>query len=603
MNQRSRAATESLGFLGLVGLIFVALNVLSPYLGTVGRFDWTANDRYSLSNSSKELVRDLEGTLTITAYFTKDLPPPWNRTEQDVRDLLMEYEAASNGNLEVVFISPESDSESEEAQEAGVQLVEHIAIEDDGRRAVPGFRGLILEYIEKKETIPVIEDGLGLEYEITTKIKQLLFDPPKIGVLGGHDGPSISQGLSMFNRCLETYDLQEVSADGELTVDEYPAVLVVEPHTALSETELQHLNRYVMEGGGLGIFGPNIKFEQPQPQPGMPPQMQMPPSITQNDAGVGSLLRPWGVVVGDGIALDTAAFPGWPARTPDGRQFQTLHPPVPVVFFDDAQAEHPVPFRLNQGTFPFMTTVEMTAEPPEGTELTVLARTGEDSWLGGPDDFEFMGRDGRSWLESQAQAEDRGPQPLMVAIEGRIPSAFPDGEVDAPAETEEGHVLVSGGSLFFQDFWLNNLYRGNCQRGGEVVLAQNAIDWLAQDSDLIAIRAKNVEDPQIEVPETIATSGREEQEAAQEAREAGVIAQVAEQIGDENAASQAAEQRDAARARADEARDEREAAQEAWNATKRNYRIGNMFGGSVLFALFGIFWYFRRRNAHASIKL
>src|SRR5437763_12803577 len=95
MNKRSRAATESLAFMGAVGVCLVLLNVLGIYF--FGRVDVTGDSLFSLSKGSKDVVAKLDDTLEITAYFTKDLPPPFNATERYVRDILDEYQAASHG--------------------------------------------------------------------------------------------------------------------------------------------------------------------------------------------------------------------------------------------------------------------------------------------------------------------------------------------------------------------------------------------------------------------------------------------------------------------------------------------------------------------------
>ncbi len=127
------------------------------------RFDATANEAYSLSRGSREAVSDLDETLTITAYFTADLPAPFNATERYVRDILAEYEAASGGHVVVQFVSPDTDEERQAADRAGVQLVQHQHIENDAVSVVEGYRGVMFEYLGNHETIPVIQpDTQGL---------------------------------------------------------------------------------------------------------------------------------------------------------------------------------------------------------------------------------------------------------------------------------------------------------------------------------------------------------------------------------------------------------------------------------------------------------
>ncbi len=92
---------------GIVLGILVLLNIVSIRLFT--RVDATKNRVFSLSDASKSLVRSLDDRVTIKAYFTEDLPAPYNGTRREVLDELNEYKAYARGNLEYEFIDPEGD--------------------------------------------------------------------------------------------------------------------------------------------------------------------------------------------------------------------------------------------------------------------------------------------------------------------------------------------------------------------------------------------------------------------------------------------------------------------------------------------------------------
>ena len=62
----------------------VLLNVLGVFF--FGRADFTDARLFSLSDGSKRTVQQLEERLEVTAYFTENLPPPFNATERYVRD-------------------------------------------------------------------------------------------------------------------------------------------------------------------------------------------------------------------------------------------------------------------------------------------------------------------------------------------------------------------------------------------------------------------------------------------------------------------------------------------------------------------------------------
>jgi ABC-type uncharacterized transport system involved in gliding motility auxiliary subunit len=102
----------------------------------------------------------------------------------------------------------------------------------------------------------------------------------------------------------------------------------------------------------------------------------------------------------------------------------------------------------------------------------------------------------------------------------------------------------------------------------------NALDWLAQDSDLIAVRAKQVSDPPIRVPENVETAEEEALEATRDAVEALTE-------GDQESLDTAVEERNAAVERA-------KAAKEEWDVKQAWYRWGNILGAPFLFVLFGV---------------
>ena len=87
--------------LAMGALMVVLVNLLGQWL--FFRLDLTRGNAYSLSPSSKRLVRELSDPVIIKVYFTSDLPAPYNTYERYVRDLLEEYRSSSRGNVRFEF--------------------------------------------------------------------------------------------------------------------------------------------------------------------------------------------------------------------------------------------------------------------------------------------------------------------------------------------------------------------------------------------------------------------------------------------------------------------------------------------------------------------
>jgi len=404
---QKRAASESLVFLLFAGGILVLLNVLAAYFPSP-RVDLTQNGLFSLADGSQRLAAGLDDRLDITGYFTKNLPPPFNATEREVRDLLSEYAAASNGQIVVRFIDPNDEAKQQAARADGVQPVAHQKIEEDQVAVVEGYRGLVLRYLDKKKTIPVVQNTTGLEYTITSAIKELVGERKPIGVIGGHGGPTLDQGLTTLKAAAKLYDIREVDASKEIDPG-LAALLVVGPQEPFSDQELRRIDQYVMRGGSLGVFGGALAVDLAGGAG---------PSARPESSRVSELLGPWGVRMVSTLVADAQCSRA-PMRGPLGLQVLVPYPPIPVIQLDAEQLAHPVMFHLASPMLPFVAPLEV-GDAPDNVKMTVLARSSEDSWAISGSTIPLEPRDPRDWQ----MTSDKGPFNLMVAIKGKLPSAY-----------------------------------------------------------------------------------------------------------------------------------------------------------------------------------
>jgi ABC-type uncharacterized transport system involved in gliding motility auxiliary subunit len=589
VNVAQRQRAESLGFLGITTLVLVILNVIG-YVASA-RWDVTPNRAYSLSQGSIDAVsppdpdhgvHGLDETLTITAYFSANLPAPFNATERYVRDILSEYEAASDHHVVVHFVSPDSDEERHAAEQAGVTLVQHQHIDHDAVSVVEGYRGLVFEYLGNHQTIPVIQpDTQGLEYSITMAIKELTGDELHIGVLGGHEGPSLTKGLSTFQRMLPTYEISEVSATEPIDTN-LRALLIVDPRTEITEAELRNIDAYVMQGGSLGVFGGSMVVD-----------IEAGPDLTAeaSHSGVNRLLERWGVSLGENIVADMQCG-RVPMRTPIGIPIPVAYPPAPIVTFSDEERASTILFRLESTPLFFVSSVETTEVFRNLGGQIVMRSSGRDqasgqelSWMLEGSSISLRIRDPREW--GSTMGGQSGPFALAASIDAELPSAFAaeggastdgtDSRGPAGADHSDGNVrvLVVGTSTSLRDEFLPQGGQvSDAELAGAMAFPLNSVDWLAQDEDLIAIRAKSIEEPALEVPQGVTAATEAALEDAERGDEAGM----------------------------QEALEERTAALEAWESRKSMYRWGNTILIPLAFAGFGVIRWQMRARKKASLK-
>jgi ABC-type uncharacterized transport system involved in gliding motility auxiliary subunit len=163
--------TQTLIRAALVLGILIVINFIA--VRVFGRIDLTKAGVYTLSDASKNLVRNLDDRLTIKAYFTENLPAPYNSNRRQVLDMLNDYKAYAKGNVQFEFINPEGEKNERDAQQAGIMPVEVQALEKDQLVVKKAYLGLVMLYEDKKETLPVIQNLGSLEYDLSSAVKRL----------------------------------------------------------------------------------------------------------------------------------------------------------------------------------------------------------------------------------------------------------------------------------------------------------------------------------------------------------------------------------------------------------------------------------------------
>jgi ABC-2 type transport system permease protein len=585
---QTRAARQSTAFLLLFGGILVLVNVLGLFFHV--RADATEKELFSLSKGSMRLTSTLKDRMEIIAYFSPDLPPPHNATERYVRDLLIEYKDSSHGKVSLRFVHPEKDDEKQAAERDNVTRVQDQKLEADSFSVHEGYRGIAFHYLGDTRAIAQIDDTDGLEYEITQIIKEMAGEKIKIGVLAGKNqepppnpmqmqmgmAPQGGLKLNALKKYLPTYDVQEVKADKEIP-GELKALLIVQPDQPFTDSELRYIDQYVMRGGSLAVFGGAEKVDSAGGAPSGVPV----------DTGINKLLDKWGVSLQSKLVADAQCSR---ARMPTslGIPIAVPYPPVPIITFEDYQRKHPVLFRLDSTALPYASPLVLndTLKSDKEVKRTILAQSTKYAWLMEGSTIDLKARE--RWDIPKV----RQSYVVGVALQGKLPSAFAAAPVSSPETGDSGaaassikaparaekpvHLLVLGTGYFMRDEFLPPP-QGNSRQvpGTAVAFALNAVDWLAQDSDLIEIRAKSVEDPTLEVPTNVKEA------------EATIRQAIDEQNQD----------------KADNAFKERKASMAAWDEKKTGYRWGNTLGLPLALALFGVVrWRIRKAN-RANLKL
>jgi gliding motility-associated transport system permease protein/gliding motility-associatede transport system auxiliary component len=174
----------------LVGLNLAALNVwLYPVKGA--RLDLTAQQEYSLSAVTRDLLNNLQEPLLIRGYFSDRTHPLLAPLVPTIRDMLDEYRIASNGKVEVEIVDPLKDpeKEAEASQTYGIQPTPLQIADRYGASVVNAYFDILVRYGDQHEVlnfrdlIEILQSRTGqpevrlrnLEYDLTRTVKRAIY--------------------------------------------------------------------------------------------------------------------------------------------------------------------------------------------------------------------------------------------------------------------------------------------------------------------------------------------------------------------------------------------------------------------------------------------
>ena len=144
-----------LHFVLLAACVLILINILADRFFL--RLDFTADKRYTLSDATRNILGALKQNITVTAYFSDELPPDFTQLKRDFKEELIEYSNRSNGKVIFDFVNPNKDEQSEQqAMQAGVNPILINVREKDQVKQQKAYLGAVLKCGDKKEVIPFI---------------------------------------------------------------------------------------------------------------------------------------------------------------------------------------------------------------------------------------------------------------------------------------------------------------------------------------------------------------------------------------------------------------------------------------------------------------
>ncbi len=438
--------------------IFIMLNVLAyKYFF---RLDFTGDKRYTLSQSTKDILTGLDDPITISAYFTEELPASLGPLKEDFRDLLYEYQTNSDGQVVFEFINPnEDEAKEQEVQQLGIAPLILQTRENDKASQLRAYLGAIIKKGTQQEIIPVVQPGASMEYELTKSIKRLtVSDKPKVGFIRGHGEPDIRSLGPVLQELSTLYELDTLDLNVPNAWTEFKTLVLLAPSDSLPLFHLEQLDQFLASGGRL-LAGVNA----------VEGDLNQGRLITQS-TGVESWLNDKGFVITPVFVTDVSSGQ---VQARQQTSFGVMTVPMDFYYFPTLInfSEHPITQGIESVTLVFASPVEVN---PKDSSVTggILATTSERSGRISPPSFLDLQK---QWTEADFPEREI---PVAAYLEGKI-----------QGEAESKIVVIGDG-----DFAVGQ----GSQAEDNLSFIVNAVDWLTDDTGLIELRTKGVNSRPIE---------------------------------------------------------------------------------------------------------
>lgn len=513
--------------------IILLLNIIGTYLFT--RVDLTTEKRYSLSPSTKKLLRETDDIIFFRVYLDGEFPAGFKLLSKSIREMLDEFRAYSD-NIQYEFINPSADESAKSRAEIYDRLIQQGLQPTDinvkmkqGQQQQRIFPGAIVSYKGREIPLNLMVDQLGaapeaiisssvqaLEYNISNTIRKLSnTSKPKIAFTSGHGELPLIETADARNALSDYYVVEDVKITGSVSaltdrienedgsfsiVNKYRALVIAKPDSVFNEKDKFLIDQYIMKGGKIlwlidPVFATMDSLQQVDRTMG----------FTQ-DINLNDMLYTYGVRLNSNLLMDINALPipmvtGRTGNQPQFSFFPWYYFPVLTSI-----SNHPVVNNLNAIRTEFISGIDTVGNP--AIRKTILLKTSEYTRIALTPvmiSLDILNK------EPDPNDYNQEPQAVAVLLEGEFNSLYKNritSEISQAPEigfTEKSPanrmIVISDGDIIRNQVQFNNgsfvplplgYDRHTGQTFGNKDLILNAINYLCDDEGLMSVRAREL---------------------------------------------------------------------------------------------------------------
>jgi gliding-associated putative ABC transporter substrate-binding component GldG len=482
--------------LSILIVILVGLNLINQSF--YKRFDLTADNRYTLSETTTSILSKVKKTLFITVYLEGDFPSEFKRLQVETKQYLEEL-TAENSNIIIHFENP--DAQREDLIKKGM-MPSQLTVEEDGKLSEAIiFPWAEINYKEKTEIISLLPSGVAanqeqqlqkaienLEYSFSNGINTITQKNKKrVAVLYGNGELQDIYQYSFLSEVakkhkLAKFTLDSVATNPKQTLQDLTGLdlaIITKPTEKFTEQEKFTLDQFITNGGKTLWLLDNVQAEQDSLLT-TGKMLAYPRNLNLTD-----LLFSYGIRVNSSLVKDLYASQIALATGNIGNQpqFQNLdwfyHPLV------GGNPNHPITKNVAPIRLQFANQIDTLKNNIEKTPLLVSSPLTQK--VGTPSIIELQS----IAEEPQENQYKSGNQLFGVLLEGNFKSAYKNRikpfETKLFKENAKNNKILKGKPTDLnRDKWTNQTF-------GNKDFLINAVDYLLDDSGLINLRNKTLQ--------------------------------------------------------------------------------------------------------------
>ncbi|MEX1117372.1 MAG: GldG family protein [Terrimicrobiaceae bacterium] len=487
---KSQSLFSSLLWIVVVVIAVVAVNILAGVFRA--RIDLTQDRAFTLSEGTRRMLSNLEDPVQLRLYVSSGdsaMPPFLKTYVQQIEDVLNEMRRASDGKVEVIKLSPLPDSEAGDS--ARIDGIEPHPLPDGSSF----YLGLSATQLDQKVTLPFLTPDRErlLEYDIARTIARVAHpEKPKIGIMSALAvmgktgvagfGAEATKPWALVDELQKDFDVEDVSMNATEIPEGLRALLVIHPKD-ISEVTQFAMDQFLLQGGRLVVFLDPYCI------------LDAGPTSEPTASTLPKLLPSWGLTFSSGEVMADMDFE---ARSEKGR--------APSLLDLTAAALNPadvITSGLDTLLLAFAGTFTVAEDPSRTVQHEVLVHTSKNSRRVDPGVSRTTPEEIRNHFEPSGKE-----WPLALRLTGIFSTAFPEGAPSGGRESSkeplkssvrESTVILVGDADMIHDQLAVTEVRGLFPGGrmfaptnGNLLLAQGAMEQLAGDEDLIAVRSRAV---------------------------------------------------------------------------------------------------------------